>query len=73
MRSSEDRAACSEAARSANAVSISVSIVLSAPDSWPTSVRGSATGTRWVRSPAAICAAVCSTARSGRRLARTTT
>ena len=38
----------------------------------PTSVRGSASGTRCDRSPAAMSAAVRSTARSGRKLARTT-
>ena len=41
-------------------------------DSWPSSVRGSSSGTRRVRSPPAIAAAVRSISTSGRRLARTT-
>ena len=41
-------------------------ILLSAADSRPTSVRSGSSGTRWVRSPSAMAAAVCSTLTSGR-------
>ena len=47
--------------------SICTSIPFRARDSRPTSVRGSLSGTRRVRSPAAMAAAVCSTSTSGRR------
>ena len=49
--SSERRAAASEAARAPKAASIWASMVLRARPSRPTSVRGSRSGTRRVRSP----------------------
>ena len=66
IRSSELRACRSEARRSANASSIRPSITLKECDSEPTSVRGSLSGTRCVRSPPAIASAVRSTSTSGR-------
>ena len=69
--SSERRALASEAALAPKADSIWASMVLRARPSRPTSVRGSRSGTRRVRSPAAIAPAVCSISTSGRRLART--
>ena len=69
--SSERRALASEAALAPKADSIWASMVLRARPSRPTSVRGSRSGTRRVRSPAAIALAVCSMSTSGRRLART--
>ena len=72
IRSSLVRAADSEASRSRKAVSIWSTIELKAPESRPTSVRGSLSGTRRLRSPAAIAAAVDSTSSRGRRLRRTT-
>ena len=62
---SADRAAASEAARAVKAASIWLSMALSARESRPSSVLGSASpasgsGTRRVRSPPAIAAAVCS-------------
>ena len=71
--SSERRALASEAALAPKADSIWASMVLRARPSRPTSVRGSRSGTRRVRSPAAIALAVCSISTSGRRLARTMT
>ena len=67
----ERRALASEAALAPKADSIWASMVLRARPSRPTSVRGSRSGTRRVRSPAAIALAVCSISTSGRRLART--
>ena len=71
IRACDRSALSSEAARAANAVSMSVSMLFRAVDSWPIAVRGSATDTRWVKSPAAMAAAVVSTLRGGLRLART--
>ena len=71
--SSDRRALASEAALAPKADSIWASMVLRARPSRPTSVRGSRSGTRLVRSPAAIPLAVCSISTSGRRLARTMT
>ena len=48
-------------------------MTLSAAPSRPTSVDGGPAGTRWVRSPAAIAAAVVSISRSGRSDRRTAT
>ena len=71
--SSDRRALASEAALAPKAASIWASMVLRARPSRPTSVRGSRSGTRRVRSPAAIALAVCSISTRGRRLARTMT
>ncbi len=73
IRASEERADSSESRRSSNAVSIWPSITFNAWARPPTSVRGSASGTRRVRSPAAMASAVCSTSTSGRRLDRIST
>src|SRR5260370_447796 len=70
IRSSDLRAASSDAARASKAVSIWASMLLSDRPSRPTSVRGSRSGTRRVRSPAAMAPAVTSISVSGRRLAR---
>ncbi|SKV47466.1 Uncharacterised protein [Mycobacteroides abscessus subsp. abscessus] len=68
MRSSEVRAAFADFSESATARWICASIPLSANDNRPTSVRGSRSGTRRSRCPAAMSAAVASTSASGRRL-----
>jgi hypothetical protein len=73
---SAERAAVSDSARAVKAASIWVSIVFSARDNRPSSVcgssaSGSGSGTRRVRSPAAMAPAVCSICTSGRRLVRT--
>ncbi len=70
-RSSEPRAAASEAALAPKAASIWASMPLSAVPSRPISVRGSRSGTRLESWPAAMAPAVCSISTSGRRLART--
>ena len=72
IRSSDWTAASSDSSRSWNADSIWVSIVLIDRPSRPTSVRGSRSGTRRSRCPAAIASAVSSMSSSGRRLVRTT-
>src|SRR6266511_1394455 len=71
IRSSDRLAVASEAARARNAASIWASVLLNARPSRPTSVRGSRSGTRRARSPAAMAPAVCSISARGRRLART--
>ncbi len=73
IRSSLARASDSDASRARNADSIWSTIPLKALESRPTSVRGSLSGTRRDRSPAAISAAVVSTSSSGRSDVRTTT
>ena len=71
IRSSDRRAASSDRVRAWNDDSIWASIRFSDRASRPTSVRGSRSGTRRDRSPAAMARAVCSMSVSGRRLART--
>ena len=71
IRSSDRRAAASDLVRARNEDSIWASMAFSARPSRPTSVRGSWSGTRRDRSPAAMAPAVSSMSVSGRRLART--
>ena len=71
IRSSDRRAAASDRVRAWNDDSIWASIRFSDRPSRPTSVRGSRSGTRRDRSPAAMARAVSSMSVSGRRLART--
>ena len=73
IRSSLWCAAASDSSWAWNAVSIWLSIVFSDRPRLPISVRGSRSGTRRFRCPAAISPAVASMSTSGRRLARTTT
>ena len=72
IRSSDWCAAASDSSRAWNAVSIWLSIVFSDRPRLPISVRGSRSGTRRFRCPAAISPAVSSISTSGRRFARTT-
>ena len=72
IRSSDWCAATSDASCAWNAVSIWLSMVFSDRPRLPISVRGSRSGTRRFRCPAAISPAVASMSTSGRRLARTT-
>ena len=72
MRSSDWTAASSDSCRSWKADSIWVSMALIERPSRPTSVRGSRSGTRRSRWPAAMSSAVSSMSSSGRRLLRTT-
>ena len=72
IRSSDWCAAASDSSRAWNAVSIWLSMVFSEWPRLPISVRGSRSGTRRFRCPAAISPAVPSMSTSGRRLARTT-
>ncbi len=72
IRSSDWCAAASDCSRAWNAVSIWLSIVFSDRPRLPISVRGSRSGTRRFRCPAAISPAVSSISTSARRFARTT-
>ena len=72
IRLSDRRAVASDSAWALNAASMWASMMLSDRPRLPTSVRGSRSGTRRLRSPAAIAPAVCSISASGRMLVRTT-
>ncbi len=73
IRPSDSRACFSDSAWAAKASSMRVTMTLNEPASWSTSVLVAVSGTRRLRSPAAISCATSDMSESGLRLRRTTT